>query len=128
MQQHAQDRTASSDPRERVVVDQRPWGSFRRYTLNQPTTVKLIAVDPGQTLSLQRHTNRDELWVMLDAGLHVQIDGHIEVADAGAEYYVPRGTVHRIAGGEHGGRFLEVAFGEFDESDIQRLEDRYGRG
>jgi hypothetical protein len=25
------------------------------------------------------------------------------------------------------GRFLEVAFGRFDEQDIERLEDRYGR-
>ena len=49
-----------------VITDQRPWGSFERFTLNEPSTVKLIYVRPGDRLSLQRHEHRDELWVALD--------------------------------------------------------------
>jgi mannose-6-phosphate isomerase-like protein (cupin superfamily) len=41
---------------------------------------------------------------------------------------VPRGATHRIANpGEKAGRILEVGFGFFDESDIERLEDDYAR-
>ena len=30
-----------------VVRDERPWGGFERYTLNEPSTVKIIEVAPG---------------------------------------------------------------------------------
>lgn len=121
------DGTAGS-PHE-ILHDDRPWGSFRRYADNEVCTVKIIEVRPGQALSLQRHRNRDELWVALDAGLVVTIDDQETVAERGQEFFVPRGAVHRVACGTHGpGRFMEVAFGEFDEDDIERLDDRYGRG
>ena len=115
------------DPRERVIEDQRPWGGFRQYTANVPTTVKLLTVHAGQSLSLQRHRHRDELWVVLDDGLVVEVDGDRVVAAAGDEFFIPRGVIHRVAGGHAGGRFMEIAFGEFEEADIERLEDRYGR-
>ena len=116
-----------ADPRPAVVVDHRPWGNFRQYTLNEPSTVKIITVAAGEALSLQRHEHRDELWIALDDGLLVEIDGTSTQAGSGDEFFVPRGAVHRVSGGGHGGRFLEVAFGHFDEQDIERLEDRYGR-
>lgn len=111
-----------------ILHDDRPWGWFRRYADNEQCTVKVIEVKPGEALSLQRHRNRDELWVALDAGLVVTIDDDTVVAERGQEFFVPRGAVHRVAGGDQPARFLEVAFGEFDEDDIERLEDRYGRG
>lgn len=116
------------DPREDIVEDLRPWGRFRQYAHNQPVTVKIIEVSAGEKLSLQRHELRDELWVALDTGLEIEIGDARVTAEAGQEFLVPRGTVHRVHGGPAGGRFLEVAFGTFDEDDIERLEDAYGRG
>ena len=117
-----------SASRREVLHDERPWGSFRRYADNETCTVKVIEVRPGEALSLQRHRHRDELWVALDAGLVVTIDDEVTVAERGQEFFVPRGAVHRVAGAADGpARFLEVAFGEFDEDDIERLDDRYGR-
>jgi mannose-6-phosphate isomerase len=117
----------ADDPRARVVEDRRPWGRFRRYTHGEETTVKLITVEAGQSLSLQRHEHRDELWVVLDPGLRVRIGDEVIDAAVGDEFFIPRGTLHRVAGGERTARLLEVAFGRFEESDIERLEDRYGR-
>lgn len=111
-----------------VVHDDRPWGWFRKYADNEQCTVKIIKVDPGQTLSLQRHRGRDELWVALDDGLIVTRGDDVVTAAAGDEFFVPRGTVHRVAAPDtHAVRFLEVAFGVFDEDDIERLDDAYGR-
>ncbi|HEU4676413.1 MAG TPA: glycosyltransferase [Motilibacteraceae bacterium] len=116
------------DPRGREVLDRRPWGSFRRLSLNETTTVKVIEVDPGRRLSLQRHTRRGELWVVLDGPLHVHVDGVESLVPSGASVWVPRGSVHRAASpGPHTARFLEVAFGEFREEDIERLEDDFSR-
>ena len=121
----ATDATVRRGPR--VLVDERPWGNFRQYTHNESTTVKLITVAAGQQLSVQRHAHRDELWVLLDDGLQVRVGDQEFTASAGDEVFIPRGAIHTIGGGESGGRFVEIAFGHFDEDDIERIEDRYGR-
>lgn len=42
--------------------------------------------------------------------------------------FIPRGTMHRLSCvGEKPARILEVSIGHFDEEDIVRTEDVYGR-
>ena len=77
-------------------------------------------------LSKQYHHHRDELWVILDDGIIVEIDDETMLAKKGDEFFIPKGTVHRVSS-EKGGRFMEIAFGDFDEKDIVRLDDKYGR-
>jgi mannose-6-phosphate isomerase-like protein (cupin superfamily) len=109
-------------------MDERPWGRFERFTLNTTSTVKCITVDPGHRLSLQRHELRDEWWTVLDMPLDVEIDGRSWTALPGERIWIPRGTSHRVANaGSTPGRFLEVAFGHFDEDDIERIDDDYTR-
>ena len=57
-----------------VFVDERPWGNFQQFVLNEAVTVKIITVNPGQRLSLQTHGHRDEMWQVLDVPLDLQID------------------------------------------------------
>lgn len=52
----------------------RPWGSFLQYVNNEDVTVSLMTVKPGQRLSLQSHTARAELWIVLDDGAQIQVD------------------------------------------------------
>lgn len=116
------------DPRPAVVVDERPWGGFEQLTKNQPSTVKVITVEPGKRLSLQRHEHRDELWVALDDDLRVEVGGQVRVVGRGEKAWIPRGVTHRLGNqGSSPGRILEIAFGEFDEGDIERLEDDFSR-
>lgn len=116
------------DPGPPSVKVDKPWGRFEQYTHNLPSTVKVITVAPGGTLSRQYHHMRDELWVVLDPGAKVELDEKILFPDASEKLYIPRGTVHRLSAvGESDVRVLEISFGEFDEDDIVRLEDVYGR-
>jgi mannose-6-phosphate isomerase len=107
--------------------EDREWGSFITFTENEPTTVKMVYVKPGQRLSLQTHTKRSEFWHVLTGSGKVQIGEEEFEAKAAKEFEVPVGTKHRITAGPGGLWILEIAFGEFDESDIHRLEDDYGR-
>jgi len=111
-----------------TVTSERPWGGFRQYCLNAPTTVKIIEVSAGGTLSLQRHVHRAELWVALDETLEVRVGDRTWRPARHEEIWIPPGAIHRLsAPGHDGGRIVEVAFGHFDESDIERLEDVYNR-
>ena len=110
-----------------IEQDERPWGGFRQFAHNARCTVKILTVMDGQLLSLQSHRHRDELWVVLDEGLKVEIDGEEHVAHPGDEFVIPRGSRHRVGSIGGTGRILEISFGEFDEDDIERYEDVYGR-
>jgi mannose-1-phosphate guanylyltransferase/mannose-6-phosphate isomerase len=112
----------------KILRREKPWGEFEQYTHNLTSTVKIITVAPGGTLSSQYHHHRDELWVVLDPGAGVEMDGETLSPQPGEKLYIPRGTVHRLsAEGEKPVRILEISFGEFDEGDIVRLDDVYGR-
>jgi mannose-6-phosphate isomerase len=107
--------------------EDRPWGSFEQFTLNEPSTVKIIHVSAEKRFSLQKHAHRSEFWkVISGTGIaHVGADEH-EVKP-GDVIEIPAGTLHRLTGGVDGISVLEIAFGSFDESDIERIEDDYGR-
>ncbi|MEH3076876.1 MAG: phosphomannose isomerase type II C-terminal cupin domain [Quadrisphaera sp.] len=121
--QHLEDQRRSA-----VFVAERPWGQFQQFVLNQHCTVKLITVEPGCRLSLQKHALRDELWQVLDVPLDVQVGEKSWTAQVGERVYTPAGSLHRLGNsGTRAGRILEVAFGHFDEQDIVRLEDDYAR-
>ena len=107
--------------------EERPWGSFERFTLNEQTTVKIITVSPGQAFSLQKHSRRGEFWRVLAGSGTLTIGDETHEANAGMGFFIAPETIHRAEGGEQGLVILEIAFGEFDETDIIRIEDRYGR-
>jgi mannose-6-phosphate isomerase len=116
------------DQRPPSVRVEKPWGRFEQYTHNLPCTVKIITVAPGGSLSRQYHQMRDELWVVLDPGARVELGEEVLTPEPEEKLFIPRRTVHRLsAGGENPVRILEISFGEFDEEDIVRLEDVYGR-
>ncbi len=105
----------------------RPWGNFERFTLNEKTTVKIVTVNPGEAISLQTHEHRDEFWRVIRGLGTIRIGDTTHEATAGASYFSPRHSEHRVEGGSEGLQFLEIAFGDFNEQDITRLEDKYGR-
>lgn len=117
-----------ADPRDRHLFDERPWGRFDQFTQNESSTVKIITIAPGQRLSLQRHARRSEYWVILDGPVEVTVHDATWAAQAGEKVWVPVSAVHRLGNlGATAVRILEIGFGEFDEADIERLEDDYSR-
>jgi mannose-6-phosphate isomerase-like protein (cupin superfamily) len=107
--------------------DERPWGGFERFTFGEPSTVKLITVKAGEAFSLQMHAHRDEYWRIISGGGIVTKGQEKHNAMAGGNFFIPRGIAHRVEAGSSDLTLLEISFGEFDENDITRLEDRYGR-
>lgn len=108
-------------------TEERPWGKFEQFTHNVPSTVKIITVKPGEELSLQTHTKRDELWRILKGPMEITAGDTVVIANEGDEFTIEKGQKHRMKGLDGVGQVLEIALGDFDENDIVRLEDKYKR-
>ncbi|MFH1456088.1 MAG: phosphomannose isomerase type II C-terminal cupin domain [archaeon] len=106
------------------IIDHRPWGNFEQYTHNETTTVKIITVKPNEPLSYQYHNNRDEFWKILEGGGKVILNDETFETKPGDEFFIKRGTKHRAIGPL---KFLEISYGNFNENDIVRVEDKYKR-
>ena len=105
----------------------KPWGEFEQFTLNEQTTVKILRAEANQSLSLQYHHKRDEFWKILKGSGKVVINNDTKDAKEGDEFVIPKNTKHRMMTEDEAIEWLEISFGDFDEEDIVRLEDKYNR-
>jgi mannose-1-phosphate guanylyltransferase/mannose-6-phosphate isomerase len=86
-----------------------------------------MTVHPGKRLSLQSHTGRAELWIVLDEGAAVQVGDETFYPHAGEEIWIAANARHRLSSAGPTVRVLEVAFGNWQQDDIARYEDDYAR-
>lgn len=108
----------------------RPWGHMELFAVKKKAFVRILTLMPGHRLSRQKHKNRDEYFVALDDGLTIEVGFNPPTTPRRGDYImIPRGTLHRFSNtGFEPLRCLEVAFGRvYDEEDIVRIEDDYGR-
>ena len=113
---------------ERPCVIERPWGRYREYARNEQCTVWIVEMKPGEEGSLQSHENFDELWIMLNDNAEVQVGDEIVAPRPFEEVFIPRGTKHRLSNrGDRLFRMMEVAYGDVQDDDKVRYEDKYGR-
>lgn len=107
--------------------EERPWGAFERFVANEPVTVKILTIAPDQRFSLQRHAKRSEFWRVIEGSGTLELDEERRAVAVGDEALVEVGTAHRLTAGPAGMKVLEIMQGEYDEEDIEHLEDDYGR-
>jgi len=106
-------------------ITKRPWGRFLTFAKNKTCTVKVLEVNAGQSLSLQRHKHREEHWYFLEPGV-VQLGKKRWSVPAGTEIVIKKNQEHRLLA-EKKTRVLEVSFGWFSEKDEERIDDIYAR-
>lgn len=116
-----------SDTAHKPRTEERPWGSFTEFARNEPVSVKVIFVKAGEAFSLQSHQKRDEFWHVISGRGFITLGDIRTELKVGADYRVPHGTKHRVEAGPESVVILEVSRREFDEKDVVRFEDRYGR-
>ncbi len=108
---------------------QRPWGWFETVSEVPGNKIKRICVLPGQQLSLQKHHQRSEHWVVVQGTARVTLDERVFDLHTGEHCDIALGQVHRIANlTDSPVEVVEVQFGSYlGEDDIVRLQDDYGR-
>lgn len=109
--------------------DTRPWGRWTVLEAGPGYAVKRIEVIPGGRLSLQRHQFRAEQWVVVAGTGTVTLDDQVLRVGPGQSVSIGLRQIHRMENhGTEDVMFIEVQTGtRLEESDIERLEDVYGR-
>jgi len=117
---------------------EKPWGCYLDYFREVGCVFKVITVNPGERLSLQKHAKRSEVWICLSGRGRAEIYSEsilkglmLERAYLllpGAMLEIRSGEVHRLANnGNEPLVIAELQWGECNEDDIVRLEDDYRR-
>lgn len=107
----------------------RPWGSYEGIARSERFQVKRITVNPGATLSLQKHHHRSEHWVVVKGSAVVTRGDEETLLTEDQSTYIPLGIVHRLSNpGVIPLEVIEVQTGSYlGEDDIVRFEDTYNR-
>ena len=107
----------------------KPWGHELIWALTDRYCGKVIVVEAGKRLSLQRHERKEESILILSGRLHLHFeddDGVVRIHELGPgeTWHVPPHRIHRFEAPERV-ELVEVSTPELD--DVERLEDDYGR-
>jgi len=125
--------TGREDTRPMTVsdaYDRRPWGSYRVVAHTTDTKMKLLRVAPRSQTSLQYHEHRSEVMVVVRGCGVILVGDVVHRVEVGSIVRVPTGVQHRIVTDNSEIVLAEVQLsdaGVFEESDIVRIEDDYGR-
>jgi mannose-6-phosphate isomerase len=108
---------------------EKPWGHELIWVLTDRYCGKVITIDAGMRLSLQRHRVKDEAILVLSGRLRLYLEDasgvvrDIELGPGGTRR-IPAGRTHRFEAIERT-ELVEISTPELD--DLERLEDDYGR-
>ena len=102
----------------------KPWGREVWYAHEERYAGKIIEVNAGCALSLQKHERKQETMYLLSGRVLYHFNGQDYEMGAGECITIRPGDVHRVEALEDA-VILEVSTPELD--DVIRLEDRYGR-
>ena len=107
----------------------RPWGWYDSLDEGSNFKVKRIQVNPGASLSLQKHAKRAEHWVVVKGIAEVICKDKKIILQENESTYIPLGYTHRLSNpGKNILEIIEVQSGSYlGEDDIERFDDSYGR-
>jgi mannose-1-phosphate guanylyltransferase/mannose-6-phosphate isomerase len=107
----------------------RPWGFYDTIDIGKRFKVKRIQVNPGASLSLQKHSRRAEHWVVVKGVANVECGVKSMTLQENESTFIPLGETHRLSNpGTEILEIIEVQSGDYlEEDDIIRLDDGYGR-
>lgn len=121
-----------------ISAEEKPWGryevlsSFKKQREDgkfEDVVIKKVTINPAKRLSLQSHEGRNEDWFVLSGhGVVLIAEKKLKIKE-GSALSVPAKIKHRVTNTDASLPlvFIEIGIGLFDENDIVRYEDDFGR-
>lgn len=111
----------------RPLYEERRWGVYKvldmqTFENGKSQLTKQIVLNPGASISYQRHQCRDEVWTIVDGNGKFLLDGEVKTVGVGDVLDIKSGQKHAIKADSQL-TMIEVQLGtELVEADIERFE------
>ena len=107
----------------------RPWGSYKTLAFGANYQIKIITIESGGKLSLQKHYKRSEHWVITKGTVQITLDSCVKNYQINEHIFIPIESIHRIENLTlEPAELIEVQMGSYlGEDDIVRFDDAYAR-
>ncbi len=107
----------------------KPWGSYKELSISHSYKLKEITILPGESISLQKHFQREEYWILIEGTLEIQVGNIVSNYQQGNFLHIPKKSLHRAVNrSKKISKFIELQVGKvLSEDDIERFKDKYGR-
>ena len=106
----------------------KPWGSYIELYRDKNFLLKILNISPGKKISLQKHKKRSEHWTVVEGEASILLGKKNISLSVNDSIFVPKEEVHRISNSTQDPlKIIEIQSGEYDENDIIRLDDMFGR-
>ena len=114
----------------------KPWGYYETlFTCGahgvrgagSPYKVKVLYIEKGHRISLQKHENRREIWTVIEGNPIVRKGSIDFILSPGETVVIEKEQAHRIEADQDDVLISELQLGVCEEDDIERLHDDYDR-
>jgi len=110
----------------RPMYEERRWGTYKvidsvKFPDGYCALTKQLTLNPGCSISYQRHNCREEVWTFIDGEGEIVIDGRRSPIRRGQTVIIPKGVLHALRA-TTSLTFIEVQSGSnLVEEDIERF-------
>ncbi|MCH5226522.1 MAG: cupin domain-containing protein [Muribaculaceae bacterium] len=116
----------ASHLKSRPMYEERRWGTYKvidhvEFPDKFSALTKQLTLNPGASISYQRHSCRDEVWTFIDGEGEIVLDGERKPVKRGDVINIPKGQMHALRA-ITSLTFIEVQHGSnLIEEDIERF-------
>ena len=116
----------ANDLKQRPMYEERRWGTYKvvdyiEFPDNFHALTKQLTLNPGASISYQKHSCRDEVWTFIDGEGEIVLDGERKPVKRGDVINIPKGQLHALRASTPL-TFIEVQHGSnLIEEDIERF-------
>lgn len=109
---------------QRPMYEERQWGNYKvldftTYEDGTSSLTRSLFIWAGKSISYHYHTNKDEIWTVVNGSGELVENGHVRNVRIGEVIYINKGTVHSIKA-DTNLRIIEVQIGkELFDTDIE---------
>lgn len=120
----------ASKLKQRPMYEERRWGTYKvidsiEFPDGYCALTKQLTLNPGCSISYQRHIYRDEVWTFIDGEGDIVLDGVRKLVKRGDIINIPKGQFHALRA-KTILTFIEVQSGSnLIEEDIERLNYKW---
>ena len=119
-------KTFAGQLKQRPMYEERRWGTYKvidfvEFPDKFYALTKQLTLNPGSSISYQRHSCRDEVWTFIDGEGEIVLDGVRKPVKRGDVINIPKGQLHALRA-ITSLTFIEVQYGSnLVEEDIERF-------